>query len=274
MSAARAIESEEVEPAEIVEKSMAPVPSGLAIFEPQCKLCRLARDYPDIADTIHEMRFRDAAGYRPIADRVNAIIQERRLPVKTVYVSNLISHFTTHMPVERAFIHQLQMRALPRRREANDEALSKALATKQDNYEQLQDNFDKWQKVFDALFKRTGVGKFIDDLEAIQLSSKDVTTLKDATMSIGIVVASMDKFIKDKDFVLEVMHHAVDMYATQIAYRIGKGFAEIRERLMERDPTDATTIAWYDSEIRHMLFQVVDGLYEEVKTTTMRDFNL
>lgn len=268
MSAAR-----EEQTAEVVSE-LAPVPAGLSIFEPQCKLCRMTRDYPDVADMMHTMRFRDGTGFKPIADRLNEIISGRNLPVKTIYTSNLISHFSTHMPVDRVFIHQLQSRALPRRRESNDEAMSRALATKQDNYERLQGNFDKWQKVFDHLFGRI---KF-EDIEAdclnLGLSSKDVTTLKDATSSIGIVVASMDKFIKDKDFVLEVMHHAVDMYATQIAYRIGKGFADIRQRLMEKDLTDPSSIAWYDSEIRHMLFQVVDGLYEEVKSATMRDFNL
>lgn len=247
--------------------------TGLAVFEPQCKICQLTRECPDAAEVLYRMRFEENQSYRKLADYLNMAIADRGLDYRTVYASNLTGHFTNHVHMERTLVHELNKRAFPRvvHREAGDtQVLSRVLATKRDNYEKLQGNFEKWQKIFAVLFDKTGVSAG----NAAGLTSDDVRTLKEATLGIGVIVGSMDKFIRDRDFVMEVMSFAIDLYATQTAHRLGEGLAGIKKVLTERDLTDPKTLAWYDGEIRQMLLRVVDGLYEECKTATVHNFGL
>lgn len=248
--------------------------TGLMIYEPQCKLCQITRGYPDVAVVLYDMRFQRGDSYKRLAEYLNTVIVERSLPYKTVFVSNVHGHFLNHTPLEKTLVHELQTRAFPKviqRVNGNTEVLSRVLATKRDNYDKLQQNFENWQAIFDTLFEKTGVSGGPDTLK---LTAEDVRTLKEATLGIGVVVGAMDKFIRDRDFVMEVMNFAIDLYATQTAQRLGEGLAEIKKALTDRDIADPKTLAWYDSEIRQMLLRVVDGLYEECKTATVQNFNL
>lgn len=254
-------------------------PEALAVFEPGCKLCKLSKTAPEVMEFIYQCRFQDNLGFKEIHDQVNALCQQRGLPLK-IYVSNLVTHLNNHVSINRSLVRDLTVRALPKERKmVPDAALARVLATKRNNYEQLQENFEKWQKVFDVLFKKFEKLEKLDndsggDPATAVLKPETVRTMKDASLGIGIVVGAMDKFIRDKDFVLEVMSYAVDLYATQAAHRLGQGLAKIKEQLIDHDPTDPKTVAWYDNEIRHMLFGVVDGLYEECKDAAARTFNL
>lgn len=254
-------------------------PTVAGIFEIRCRVCRLQKSHKALADLIHKWRFQDNMTYRDVAAAFLAEIEVRGLDVKPINISTFTVHFNQHVPADAAYINSTQRARRPMQDEA---VVNQALEYKKENLDKLQKNFERWQAVLAALFKRAErllkieeEGPVVNNegKEVKLLNSDDVNAMKGATDAMAKLTATMDRYVKDREFILNVMETGINHYATQMSARSGMAMARLREEALER-VDDHEAIDWIFVEVQARLSGAADNLYVESQDATIERFNI
>lgn len=246
-------------------------------FEVRCRLCRISKTYPELARIIHELHFRERMPYRAIADEANNLIVADGLELEPLQISGFVAHFRDHVPAEQAYAFEMQAKALPQRaRPAQQtELMQQVIAAKRESVENVKKNLDRWQKVFDMLAARTGMDTAGDNPDAaFGFSSDDVTDLKNATAAIATLSSVLDRYVKDRAFVMDVLDKGLDLYGGLVVAKLATGLMRIIQASDQRDARDPQTLRWFEYEVKALAEDAVVGTLDQARKDTIEKFNL
>lgn len=250
-----------------------PPPESQDGFEVRCKICRWSRSNPDIVELIYERHYRDHASYRDIMEEVNALIEQEGLDAEPLTLSNFTAHFTRHISPEQALIYELQQRGGQRASTRPNDIFQKILKAKQETLVRLQNNAARWQRVIDKAFADMGFDKKNQDgtpAHEPKLGPNDVRVMKDATMSLAILIRTMGSYVQDHAIVLSILEYTVQNYARRLSERFGYGLQKLRDEAQQSGRYDAQQWKAFEDVLR----ESVDGLFYEVRKDAIKHFGL
>lgn len=243
------------------------------VYESRCKLCRMGKSHPELAEFAHELHFIDQAPYRDILAQVNRQIQIDNLPLEPLTLGNFTVHFRDHVPIDKVITHSLQAKTAKRKRPGQDgDFMGRIVEAKRENLEKMRTNVRRWQKVIDTIF--AGMGLDAKTSTPPHVGADDVNSMRSATSSMAVLATAMDRYVKDHFFVLDVLDYAVDFYGRRLSSRLGEGIAQLFAEAERREESGEDLAEWYRERIPEVLTTSVDGLYDEVKAETIEKYGL